>query len=191
MLSVNREAREEALKGYVVVRDDTPAGAGGMFNFDPERDTLWVAQHAYPDDWTMLFSRISKSSPGVQVRSLAICDDRNHGLYQPDFAERVRDCGIEQVFLVFEKREEEGIPCVWPLIPWMEEDETVDYIVDVRMHMLGVGHRSVIRQFQGMEETSAGCFVPRVTAVEKGFWEEKGLRLCGQESHELIMGEPS
>lgn len=178
MLAVNHESREVILRSYVVVRDDS----GPRLFYNSMRDTLWVEQHEYPDDWAMLAERISKS--GVQVKSLAIQHDGlHHGLYQPDFAKLVMHFGIRQLFLVC--KEGKRIPRVWPLFPRTRENNGID----ARFYMEGVGNRSIVRQFESLDKASDGGSMPRVTAVERALWEEEGLQLSEQAPHEVVIGE--
>ena len=179
MLAVNHESRDIMLKSYVVVADDS----GPRLYYCAERDTLWVAQDEYPDDWAILAVRLSKSS-GVQVTSLATQYDG--GLYQPEFAELVVRLGIRRLFLV--SREGKRMrPRVWPLAPRTRENNGIDTM----LYMEGPGDCSVRRQFERLEkeEPGDGVGMRSVTVVEKGLWEEEGLQLVDQEFHEVIMGE--
>jgi hypothetical protein len=177
-LAVNRESREETLRSYVVVRDDS----GPRLFYNSMRDTLWVDQHEYEDDWMMLVERMSKS--GTRVQRLAIHHDDRYPLYHLDFAERVRTFGIEQLFLVFDK-EGETMPCVWPLVPRTRWNNGIE----PELYLERAEQRFITLQFDRLEETSPGWTMPTVTAMERDYWEMEGLGWTERESHEVVLGE--
>jgi hypothetical protein len=164
-LAVNQESREETLALYTAVCDDLSR----RFYWNATIDTLWIEQHEYTDDWAILAKRIRKLSPGTLLKSVAIRDDGfHHRLQSPSFAVLVRDYGIQELFLVADG---EKMPMVRPLVPRMQVYGPMDVFLQYE-------HGVIVQEFRDIE--IQGGFkdtMPKLTVVEKGYWEKEGLQL--------------
>lgn len=161
--------------------------SGPRFYYNFMLDTLWVEQHEYADDFAVLAQRIEKSSPGTQVRSVAIQGHAiNHFLGQsPNLAELVWESGVQELFIIIEVEEGKEMPSVWPLCPRTQYFNGVD----MEIYRENRNHTLIALQFMRREVGFRGDMMPRVTAVERAYWEDKGLELQELESHPVVMDD--
>ena len=170
-VTVNRESRECALKSYAVACDDS----GPRFYFDGLRDTLWVEQQEYADDWAMLIQRVQSSCSRTPLKSLAIHDEGLH--FTLDASNRVMlvKAGIQELFLIAD-RAVAGLLKVWTLPSRLEDCKKVDGVSTKEQHWLFL-HDIIYRQFEKIVRGGLEGVVPSINVVERGYWEENGLDL--------------
>lgn len=170
-VAVNHESREYALESYAVVYDDL----GPRFYFDGLRDTLWVEQQEYADDWAMLIQRIRNSCSWTQLRSLAIYDEGIHYTLDGPNTIMLVKAGIQELFLIVEK----AITClsrVWTLPSRSDDLKQVD-VLSIQERDWLLLHRTLYKQFENIVRGGLEGVVPSVMVVEKDYWDKKGLEL--------------